>query len=87
MWMWLAAIYFVVTALGHLAFSIWLVSERQGPWGPYAFKQAVPYVAFMGAMLLIWHLWRVYRQSESAQRMQMVWFWGVWLACVYAVDL
>ena len=87
MWMWLAAIYFVVTALGHLAFSIWLVSERQGPWGPYAFKQAVPYVVLMGAMFLIWHLWLVFKQSEPAQRMQMVWFWGVWLACVYAVDL
>jgi hypothetical protein len=86
MWMWLTAIYFVVTAWGHLAFSIWLVSERQGPWGPYAFKQAVPYVAFLGAMLLLVHLWRVYRQSEPTQRRQMVWFWAAWAACVYAVD-
>lgn len=85
-WALLAALYFILTTWGHLAFSIWLVSDRQGPWGPYAFKQAVPYVSLLGAMLLIVHLWRVYRQSEPAQRSQMTWFWAAWGACVYAVD-
>lgn len=86
-WMWLTALYFVAITLGHLEFSIWLVSERQGPWGPYAFKQAVPMAVTFGAVLLLAHLWRVFRQSQPFQRRQMISFWAVWLVCVYAVDV
>ena len=83
----LVFVYFWATALGHLAFSIWLVTERTGPWGPYAFKQAVPGLAVLAALGLLVHLGRLYLSANAQRRVQMLLFWVTWLAACGAVDL
>lgn len=82
---WLAvAVYFIATSLGHLRFTFWLIRERQGPWGHFAFKDALPLLGGLAiAGLLLWIFVSLFRLQHPA-RWLMVWL--LWLACVIAAD-
>ena len=82
---WLAtAIYFTVSCLMHLQFSLWLVRPRESPWGRYALSDFVPEAAALGALLLVvvvaWQL----RRSPSPRKLA-----GLWLmlaTAAWAID-
>lgn len=83
---WLApVVYFVATSLGHLEFSLWLVRNRT--WGgmTFAYKEAVPWLAIGGAMVLFaWIVLRMRARREAASAMGC--FWVSWGACVALND-
>lgn len=87
-WLWagLALGWAVVSILGHLPFSIWLVSQRAGASGPWAFKDAVPYVTVLAALVLCLWVWRQSRSASSARLRVVGLSWLVWLACCVMVD-
>lgn len=88
-WPWLAAAlgWAVLSVWGHLPFSIWLVSERASAWGPWAFKQAVPWVSVLAAAGLCAWLWRGWRSAPAPRRWQVLGWWAAWLVCCAMVDL
>lgn len=78
------AVYFPAVCLGHLAFSIWLVSPRQTPFGEFAFKQLVPYLSVAASLALLgWLVWAA-RRARTPGRMLIG--WALWLAAVALVD-
>jgi hypothetical protein len=83
---WLApVVYFVATSLGHLEFSLWLVRNRT--WGgmTFAYKEAVPWLAIGGAIVLsAWIVQRMRARREAAGAMGC--FWIGWGACVALND-
>jgi hypothetical protein len=87
-WLWagLALGWAVVSIVGHLPFSIWLVSQRAGASGPWAFKDAVPYVTVLAAVGLCLWVWRQSRAASSARLRVVGLSWLVWLACCIMVD-
>lgn len=87
-WWWagLALAWAVVSVVGHLPFSIWLVSQRSGASGPWAFKDAVPYVTVLAAVALCLWVWRQSRTASAARLRVVGLFWLVWLACCVMVD-
>jgi hypothetical protein len=80
------AVYFVLTSLGHLRFTQWLLQPRQSEWlGAYAFKDAVPaLLVTAGVALLAWIVRTAWRDPRG------VWatggYWVLWAACVTVVD-
>jgi hypothetical protein len=80
------AVYFVLTSLGHLRFTQWLLQRRQSEWlGAYAFKDAVPaLLVTAGVALLAWIVRTAWRDPRG------VWatggYWVLWAACVTVVD-
>lgn len=82
---WLAiAVYYVAASLGHLEFSLWLVRQREGLFGPFAFKDFVPFVAVVaGAALALW----VGMQARRAARPgPVLCYWAFWVLCVALFD-
>ena len=74
----LVASYFLVTSLGHLRFSQWLVTSRATPFGDFAFSALVPAVALLAAIaLLAWLLGRALRGALSVGAGAL---WLLWLA-------
>jgi VanZ family protein len=85
-WAGLALGWVLVSVLGHLPFSIWLVSQRTGASGTWAFKDAVPYVSVLAALGLFLWLWRQSRFASPGRRRVVGLSWLVWLACCVMVD-
>lgn len=87
-WLWvgLALAWVVVSIVGHLPVSIWLVTQRTGASGTWAFKDAVPYVTVLAAVGLgLWVWWQ--SRSASSGRLRVVGlYWLLWLACCVMVD-
>ncbi len=86
LWVGLALGWAVVSIVGHLPFSIWLVSQRAGASGTWAFKDAVPYVTVMAAVALCIWVWRQSRTASPARLLVVGRSWLVWLACCVMVD-
>lgn len=81
----LIAVYVIAMSLGHLQFSLWLVSEHQTPFG--ALKPAdyvTGFSALTALVLLVYLSWRAYR---GANRLIAVVFWLFWLNAVILADL
>ena len=87
-WLWaaLALAWALVSVVGHLPFSIWLVSQRTGASGTWAFKDAVPYVTVLAAVGLGLWVWRQSRSASSARLRVVGLYWLLWLACCVMVD-
>ncbi|MCB1888057.1 MAG: VanZ family protein [Rhodocyclaceae bacterium] len=85
-WRWcVAAVGWVaLTAAAHLEFSIWLVSPRQTPFGPFAFKALVPWLALVTGGGLLWLAGRQVRAAGLRSHRAIA--WAVWLMAVVAVD-
>lgn len=89
-WLLIAA-YFVSTALGHLRFSDWLVEPRTIEWQgrtlAYAYRDALPVVLPLAALLLLaWLLRDAVRQGLGQRTGVVAGYWLLWLGCVAAVD-
>jgi VanZ family protein len=86
LWAGLALAWALVSVVGHLPFSIWLVSQRAGASGTWAFKDAVPHVTVLAALgLCLWVGW----QSRAASAARLRWVglsWVLWLTCCFMVD-
>jgi hypothetical protein len=74
---WLVAVYFVATSLGHLEFSLWLVRQRTWADATFAFKDAMPWLAIGGGMLLFFWIAAQMRKHREAA-LVMGGFWLVW---------
>lgn len=83
-WWCAALLWFVLTSLAHLQFSLWLVRRRESPFGVYQLSDFVPWAgALAGAAVLVWLL-RQHRQSPAPLRH---WLWWVgWATCVAVFD-
>lgn len=86
-----AAVYFVIGVLMHLQFSLWLVAQRTVQWNgqtfSYSFRDALPYVLPLAALVLV--TWLVFSAVRQGTRRRVLWvtgYWLLWLACVAAVD-
>ncbi len=82
-WAMLSGLYFIVAAGAHLRFSIWLVSPRQTPFGPFAFSQLVAPVALLALAWLLHHAWRSLRAGGNGV---LAGCWLAWGLAVLAVD-
>jgi len=90
-WGWVAAAYFIATTLGHLAFSLWLVSPRTLTWQGqvlhYSHRDALPYLLPLAALgLLAWLLWDARRHGTRRRTTIVAGYGLLWCACVAAVD-
>ncbi len=87
-WCWLIALYYPITCLGHLQFSLWLVRGRTIQWGGdtyvYAYSYAVPWLASIAAVALAWVVWR--QAKNSVRPWPAVAFWCLWGVAVVLVD-
>lgn len=86
-----AALYFVVTTLAHLEFSLWLVAERTATWQgqtvQYSHRDAMPYLLPVVALALLAWLVRDALRHGTRQRVTVVaGYWLLWAGCVAAVD-
>lgn len=86
-----AALYFVVTTLAHLAFSLWLVAERTATWHgqtfQYSYRDAMPWLLPVVALALLAWLVRDALRHGTRQRTPVVAaYWLLWVGCVAAVD-
>jgi VanZ family protein len=84
----LIALYYPITCLGHLQFSLWLVRGRTTTWGGethvYAYSYAVPWLAGMGVAALAWVLWR--QAKNSVRPWPALAYWCLWAVAVVLVD-
>jgi hypothetical protein len=85
-WMAVALAWAVLSVWGHLPFSLWLVSERTSAWGPWAFRQAVPWMSLLAAVVLCVWIGRGLRTAEPARRLAVLGSWLLWLASCTLVD-
>lgn len=86
-----AALYFVVTTLAHLEFSLWLVGPRTATWQgqtiQYSYRDAMPYLLPVVALALLAWLVRDALRHGTRQRIVIVaGYWLLWAVCVAAVD-
>ncbi|MDP3520544.1 MAG: hypothetical protein Q8S02_07965 [Hydrogenophaga sp.] len=86
-----AALYFVVTTLAHLEFSLWLVGTRTATWQgqtvQYSYRDAMPYLLPVAALALLAWLVRDALRHGTRPRIGIVaGYWLLWGACVAAVD-
>lgn len=86
-----AALYFVVTTLAHLEFSLWLVAERTATWQgqtvQYSYRDAMPYLLPVVALaLLAWLVRDVLRHGTRQRNTVVAGYWLLWAGCVAAVD-
>lgn len=86
-----AALYFVVTTLAHLEFSLWLVGPRTATWQgltfQYSYRDAMPYLLPVVALALLAWLVRDALRHGTRQRIAIVaGYWLTWAGCVAAVD-
>lgn len=82
---WLVVVYFVATSLGHLEFSLWLVRNRTWAGATFAFKDAMPWLAIGGGVLLLaWIVLPMRRHREAT--VAMACFWLAWGLCVALND-
>lgn len=83
-WALVALATWLVLALAHLRFSIWLVTPRETPWGLLPLSTWVPHVSLAAAagliVFLVWQLRRGPRLWLTAG------FWLLWAAAVAAQD-
>lgn len=90
-WGSVTALYFVLTTLGHLAFSLWLVNTRSFSWQgqtvSYSFRDALPWLLpVLGLGLLVW---LVRGAQRDGTRRRVAWvsaYWLLWATGVAAVD-
>jgi glycosyltransferase involved in cell wall biosynthesis len=83
-WIVLACLWFLVTTLAHLEFSLWLVRERTSLGGSFSYKDYVPVVATIsGATLLAW---LAYDLHKARWRSPVILYWLIWGVCVLLVD-
>lgn len=81
----LAALYFVATSLGHLAFTHWLLAPRQILSLAFSWKDFVPLLVLLGGSSLVgWLAWQAHRQRAVFWRVAP--YWLLWGASVAAVD-
>lgn len=85
------ALYFVVTTLAHLEFSLWLVAKRSTIWQDqpvsYTYRDFMLYLLPLIAMA--WAAWMVRSARRYGTRMRIAVvcaYWLLWLGCVAAVD-
>jgi hypothetical protein len=85
-WPWWIALagYFVAVSLGHLEFSLWLVRQREGAFGAYAFKDFVPFIAVAGGVGLA--LWIGLQARRAARPGPVLGYWAFWALCVALFD-
>lgn len=85
-WPWAAAlaVYFVLTSTAHLRFSVWLVSARESPFGPFSVQQLVPAVAAVAALCLLFACARDIRRVGWASRRSAA--WALWWLAMLLVD-
>ena len=83
-WALVALATWLVLALAHLRFSIWLVTPRETPWGLLPLSTWVPHVSLAAAagliVFLVWQLRRGPRPWLTAG------FWLLWAAAVAGQD-
>lgn len=90
-WAAAAALYFVLATLGHLQFSVWLVSQRslswQGQVHTYSLRDALPWLLPLAALALLgWLIWSATRQGTRQRTPVVAAYWLLWAGCVGAVD-
>lgn len=83
-WLVLALIYWVTVSLAHLPFSLWLLRQRQSPWGPFAFVDALPGLIVAAGLVLV--AWITRNIARHPRPLLVSTTWLAWLACVAAVD-
>lgn len=90
-WAAAAALYFLAATLGHLQFSVWLVSQRslswQGQLYRYSLRDALPWLLpLVGLGLLAWLIRSAARHGSRQRTPIVVAYWLLWAGCVAAVD-
>lgn len=83
-WRTITGIYFLATSLGHLEFSLWLVRSRQWGTHSYAFKEFVPDIAVVAAIVLF--AWIMRSLRHHPRRLGLVLCWSLWGICIGLVD-
>lgn len=83
-WALVALATWLVLALAHLRFSIWLVTPRETPWGLLPISTWVPHMALAGAIALVFFL--AWQLRWSPRPGVATGLWLVWAAMVAAQD-
>lgn len=78
------AAFFILSTLGHLAFSLWLVREHRTPLGTI---KPVDHLDVLFAVVATAVLgWLAFSARRGERRGETLFFWGLWTVAVVAVD-
>lgn len=83
-WLLAALAYFTVASLAHLEVSLWLVKQRSGAQGSFAFRDFVPDLAVAGGAVLA--IWLAYQAWKTVRPWPVLALWALLALCVALVD-
>lgn len=83
-WLLAALAYFLVTSLSHLEVSLWLVKQRTGSQGSFAFKDFAPDAAVAAGAVLA--AWLAYQAWKAVRPWPVLALWALLAVCVGLVD-